>query len=172
MMQKRILGFAFVTGLALVLFAPAAMAGGYVGGSIVQTKLSIDSDGFDEDDTGWKVYGGFNFFKFFGLEAGYFDMGEPKEKSTGNSAELTAWALSARGILPLGSHFELFAKAGYMVWDAKLSDGFSDDDADVIYGAGVAIILGSHVEIRAEYEILDVSGADVDLVSVGAAFRF
>lgn len=171
-MQKRIIGFAFVTGLALVLCAPAAMAGGYVGGSITQTKLSIDENGFNEDDTGWKVYGGFNFFKFFGLEAGYLDLGEPKDNSTGDSADLTAWALSARGILPLGDHFELFGKVGYMAWEADLSDGFTEDDTDLTYGAGVAFLLGSHAEIRAEYQVLDVDGADLDLVSAGAAFRF
>jgi OOP family OmpA-OmpF porin len=164
------LGLAFVTVLALLVFAPGAMAGGYVGGSILETKLAIDEDGFDEDDTGWKVFGGYNFFRFFGLEAAYYDMGEP----TGNdySADLNAWALSARGILPLGKHFELFAKVGYMAWEADLSDGFSDDDTDLTYGAGVAIIFGSHVEVRAEYEVLDVDDADLDIVSVGAAFRF
>ena len=169
--MKRILSVAVVLAAALVLFAPTSHAKIYVGGSITQTSLDVEDSSidFDEDDTGAKIFAGWTFFKFFGLEAGYYDMGNPENNQI--KADITAFGLSARGILPIGKHFELFAKAGYMAWDLESNVG-DDDDEDLIYGAGAAWVFGEHFSIRGEYEILDVDGADVDLYSLGAAFRF
>ncbi len=167
--MKRTLGVAVVLVAALMLFTPTSDAGIYAGASVTQTALDVDDVDFDEDDTGLKVFGGWTFFKFLGLEAGYYDMGSPENNQI--KADLTAFGLSARGILPIGEHLELFAKVGYMAWDLELNLGDSDD-TDVIYGAGAAWVFGGHLSIRAEYEILDVGGADVDLFSLGAAFRF
>ncbi|MCZ6650057.1 MAG: outer membrane beta-barrel protein, partial [Acidobacteria bacterium] len=66
---------------------------------------------------------------------------------------------------------ELFAKAGYMAWDLESNVG-NDDDEDLLYGAGAAWVFGSHLSIRVEYEILDIDEADLDIYSIGAAFRF
>lgn len=167
--MKRTLGVAVVLVAALMLFAPTSDAGIYAGASVTQTALDIDDVDFDEDDTGLKVFGGWTFFKFFGLEASYYDMGSLDNES--DSVDLTAFGLVARGIIPVGEHLELFAKTGYMAWDAEASFG-DDDDFDLTYGVGAAWVFGGHISIRAEYEILDVDGADVDLFSLGAAFRF
>ncbi len=167
--MKRTLGVAVVLVAALMLFAPTSDAGIYAGASVTQTALDVDDVDFDEDDTGLKVFGGWTFFKFLGLEASYYDMGSPANNLA--DVDLTAFGLTARGILPIGDHLELFAKAGYMAWDIESSLG-DDDDTDLTYGAGAAWVFGGHISIRAEYEILDVDGADVDLFSLGAAFRF
>ena len=167
--MKRILSVAVVLVAALVLFAPTSHAKIYVGGSITQTSLEVEESNFDEDDTGAKIFAGWTFFKFFGLEAGYYDMGNPENNLI--KTDITAFALSARGILPIGKHFELFAKAGYMAWDIESNLG-DDDGEDLLYGAGAAWVFGSHFSIRAEYEILDVDEADLDIYSLGAAFRF
>ncbi len=166
--MKRILSVAVVLVAALVLFAPTSHAKIYVGASITQTSLEVQESNFDEDDTGAKIFAGWTFFKFFGLEAGYYDMGNPENNQI--KADITAFALSARGILPIGKHFELFAKAGYMAWDLESNVG-NDDDEDILYGAGAAWVFGSHFSIRAEYEILDGDGTDMDIYSLGAAFR-
>jgi OOP family OmpA-OmpF porin len=168
--MKKILSVAVVLAVALVMFAPTSEATFYLGASATQTKVSLDDSGFNEDDIGWKGFVGYNFIRYFGLELSYYDMG--KLSDSAESIELSAAALSARGILPLGKHFELFAKVGYMAWDAKRSAVGDLDDFDLTYGAGAAVIIGSHFEIKAEYEILDVDGADVDLISLGVAWRF
>ncbi len=167
--MKRILYVAVALVAAMVFFAPSADAGIYVGGSIIQTSLDVEESNFDEDDTGIKVFGGWTLFKFLGLEAGYYDMGSPENNQI--KADLTAFGLSARGILPVGKPLELFAKVGYMAWDLESNQG-DNDDTDLTYGVGAAWVFGGHISIRAEYEILDVDGADVDLFSLGAAFRF
>ena len=65
--------------------AQAADSGFYLGGSIGQTTLKVPSDvtdvpDFNEDDTGYKLYGGYNFnLALFnlGVEGGYIDFGSP-----------------------------------------------------------------------------------------------
>ncbi|TDI34869.1 MAG: porin family protein [Acidobacteria bacterium] len=168
--MKGTLGVAVVLVAALMLFAPTSDAGIYAGASVTQTALDVDDVDFDEDDTGLKVFGGWTFFKFLGLEASYYDMGSLDNNS--DSVDLTAFGLVARGILPVGEHLELFAKAGYMAWDSESSSFGDNDDTDLTYGVGAAWVFGGHISIRAEYEILDVDEADVDLFSLGAAFRF
>jgi OOP family OmpA-OmpF porin len=166
--MQRMLGIAVVLVAALVMFTPAAEAGAYVGASFTDTAVDVKDIDFDESDSGFKIFGGWNFLKFLGLEGGYYDMGKPSNSS--DELDVSAWALSARGILPLGKHFELFGKAGYMAWE--IDGSLDDDDFDLTYGVGAAVIIGSRLSIRAEYEILDVDDADIDLYSLGAAFRF
>jgi OOP family OmpA-OmpF porin len=160
--MKRLL----VLGIALFLLAPAAYAGNfYVGASLLDAGIDVDS--FDEDDSGYKIWGGYNFLKFFGVEAAYNDFGEPD--SGGISVEPTAWSASAKGTLPLG-FINLFAKAGFYSWDV---DGtFDDDGTDVGYGIGAAIVVLKQLEIRAEYELIELDDADLDVISVGAGWRF
>jgi len=169
--MRRILGSAVVLVAVLMLFTPASRAEIYLGGSIVQTTVELDktSFDFDEDDTGVKIFGGWTFFKFIGLEAGYYDMGSPENNQ--GKLDVRALGFSARGILPIGKKFELFAKAGYLAWDVE-STLLNDDDVASAYGAGVAWVFGDHLSIRAEYEILDHDEISMDLYSLGAAFRF
>ena len=64
-------GFAIVTaaavlGLVSPVLAQAADSGFYLGGSIGQSTLKVPSDvtdipDFDENDTGYKIFGGYNF---------------------------------------------------------------------------------------------------------------
>jgi OOP family OmpA-OmpF porin len=175
--MKRILGVAVVMAVALVMFSPSAQAEFYLGASAMQTNLKVEdaSIEFNEDDLGWKVFGGYNFIKYFGLELGYYDMGKPS--SDQGEVKLKGAALAARGILPLGKHFEFSARLGYMAWDASVSGDEGEDGADLTYGLGAAVIIGSHAEIRLEYEIVDAGASDVDridieIISLGAAFRF
>ena len=56
--MKRILFIA----LALLVIAPAANAGGFfIGASAMQSGIEVDTEDFDEDDTGFKAFGGYRF---------------------------------------------------------------------------------------------------------------
>jgi hypothetical protein len=166
-MKRSLFGLLFV---ALLTLAPAAHAGGFVGASWLESTVDIED--FDESDSGYKIFGGWHFFKFFGVEGGYYDFGNPSKGST--DVEVTAWNISGKGVLPLGP-VKLFGKVGYFLWDADGNfDGsrFSEDDNDIGYGVGVAFVVIGKVEIRAEYELIDLDDADLDVASVGAAWRF
>lgn len=173
--MKKILVLFF----AMLLLAPVAQAGEwYVGGSVQQTTIEVDlgSSSVDEDDTGFKAFGGYRFFKFFGVEASYVDLGGVSDSS--GSVDLTAFDVFAVGNLPLGENWVLFGKAGYYRWDAEVSGSPDEDDTDLAYGVGAAFRFNDLLAVRAEYELFEVDedkiGADVDVdaISVGLEIRF
>src|SRR4051812_36937211 len=81
---------------ALALISAAAQAqdttGWYAGGNVGRTRATIDdaritsglagqglaTTGIDdrESDTGYRIFGGYQFNRYFGLELGYFDLGK------------------------------------------------------------------------------------------------
>jgi OOP family OmpA-OmpF porin len=185
---------AVVFAFAVFLFAPAAQAEIIAGGSVGQANLEFDLDddfSFDEGDTGWKVYGGFRFFKFFGVGASYIDFGVPEDTlsdveiapntivDVDLEVDVTAWDVYAEGVLPLGSRFEVFAKVGYVIWDVEIAGnnvaGVEDDDSgsDFAYGAGAAFKFAKLIAVRLEYQVFEVEDTkNVDFASVGLDFRF
>ena len=133
------------------------------------------------DDLGWKVFGGYRFLKFFGLEGGYQSFGSPNSSLAGNAAErdvagIDAYAL---GILPIRK-LDLFAKVGLIYWDLDRSetlDGVEtsggDNGIDLAYGVGAAWNFTGHFALRGEYEVFDIEGVDeLTFFSVGVDFRF
>ena len=172
-----------VLALTLFLASSVALAGeSYVGASVGQSKLQASESGlsFDDGDKSFKVFGGFRFLKFLGVEGSYVNMGSPTDTVSGTDIKVdtTAWDAFAVGAIPLGL-VELFAKAGYVRWstDVKLSGAVSgsssDSGTDRAYGVGFAFKLVKVLAIRAEYERFDIKDTDkADLASVGVALRF
>lgn len=135
---------------------------------------------FDANDTGWKVFGGYNFgwipFLDIAVEGGYVDFGKPDDNVNNTNVKVDAdgldlFALVGVNLGPIG----VFGKAGAVNWDAKLSGGdesYSDDGTDPAYGIGARFKLGS-LEIRAEYEYFDVDNVDdVSLISASGVWTF
>jgi OOP family OmpA-OmpF porin len=168
--------------LVLAVTTGAALAGPfYVGASVVNSKVKVEDSGFDFDgsDTSYKVYAGYQFFKFFGVEASYLDFGSLNDSSGGTDVTIksTAWDAFAVGILPFGKHFQIFGKFGLVGYssDTDVSGSGTDNSSgtDTAYGAGLEFILGKHIGFRGEYERYDIKDTDkVETYSVGADFRF
>lgn len=159
--------------LGAAALASTAHAGFYAGASYVQTDSEFETavDEFEADDSSFKVFAGFTFLKFLGVEASYRDLGKHSDSGGAGSVDvdLTAIDLSARGILPLGRVVSLFAKVGY----ANIqSDGDIDvDEWEPLYGAGIDIHLLKWIGVRAEWEEYDIDES-LNSLSVGAFFRF
>lgn len=178
--------------LALVIgFMPLddalADSGFYVGGSIGSAAIDVsvpDSNigafDFDEDDTGYKVFLGYNIdLAVFDLaiEGGYVDLGAPSGDVLGTPvgldiSGLDAFVLAGFELGPIG----IFGKVGVITWDVdatvdRMTAG-GDDGTDPAYGVGLRFSIASF-EIRAEYEIFDLeSTKDVHMASVGFAVTF
>jgi OOP family OmpA-OmpF porin len=176
-------GFAIVS-LAFGAAAHAEVTPGfYVGASIGKGTVQVDSVDFDESDTAFKVLGGYSFNQSFAIELAYFDGGDA-EMSLGDGAAvgvgLSGLNVSAVGSIPLGDVFTLFGKIGYSSYDAEVSayvDGstvFSEkvSDEDLTYGVGGAFSFGQSFSLRAEYEMLDASDAELNVLSIGGVYRF
>ena len=176
----------------LFAVSQASAQGFYIGGSVGQSDMDdgnttglITSGSVDGSDTGYKIFGGYEFNKHFGLELAYVDLGKASYSGTFFGAPVTGgtvetWGLnfSAVGTLPLGSNFALFGKVGFFTWESKASDvtggvPFSgkDDGTDVSYGLGASYNFTKNFGIRAEWERFKAVG-DIDLLSIGVVYKF
>jgi opacity protein-like surface antigen len=186
--------------LALLPFGAsfADDSGFYIGGGLGQAGVELDiSDdpgipAFDEDDTAWKLFAGYKFDLLpvidLGVEGSYRNLGGPSldinepglidASFAVDTTSLDIFGVAGFDIGPLG----IFGKLGYVFWDAEATvvdrldpsnnDSFSDDGNDLAYGIGASIGLGS-LEIRGEYEVLDIEDTDnVAMWSIGLAYYF
>ena len=175
--------------LIFALTAPAAMAGGYIGAGAGQahSKTQEDVTGIDLDEsaTAWKVFGGYNFLKYFGVEVSYVDFGSVTDEVAGVTVEIEAktYDAFAVGKIPFPI-VEPFIKIGYANVDSKATvsglGSASDKSWDLAWGAGVGFNFAKKLHVRVEYEQFDVSpdydgtqpDSDLFMVSVAAAWRF
>jgi OOP family OmpA-OmpF porin len=213
MKSTRASGAIGLVTLAL-LTGPIAMAddlGWYVGGSVGQSKAKIDdpritssllSSGFttnsmadDNRDTGYKVFAGYLFNKYFAVEGGYFNLGSFGFTSTTTPAgtlhgniKLEGANVDLVGILPITEKFSAFGRVGAIYADAKdsfsgtglvtvLNPNPSKGDANYKAGVGLQYAFNESLGMRLEaerYRINDAVGnrGDIDLVSVGLVYRF
>lgn len=171
-------------------------SGFYVGGGIGQFNLNVDnfndidsalSNVLDSDDNAWKIFGGYRFNPHFALELAYIDLGQPGDQLTSSGShgnyrvDIGGFAPSLVGILPVGP-VELFGKIGEYYYDVDTridldSPGPDIDTShsrnDFIWGGGVSFVVAQRVELRAEYEKIEIkNAADSDALWLNAAWRF
>ncbi len=177
----------------LCVSLPAHADGGfYAGGSIGGATIEADFDttdfpelpaSIDEDDTAFKLFLGYKLdlpVIDLGIEGGYVDLGEPEievdtiigtQEIGLETTGLNVWGTAGLEVGPV----DVFAKLGFISWDVEAGiDGFdsvSDDGSDTGYGLGVSFELAS-IQIRGEYEVYEIEDADIEMLSVGIAFRF
>jgi hypothetical protein len=161
--------------LAVTGAASTATAESYLGGSIGKADYNENlwSIEDNQNDTGWKFFGGYHFNRYLGLEAAWVDLG--KVDYQGASIETSGVALEGIGSLPIGPMFSIFAKLGAIAWDQDTRKaGRHDDDQGVNpawgYG-GEARFLDKRLGIRIEWERFK-SDVDADLISLGASYHF
>lgn len=170
-----------------------SVAGFYVGGSLGQSSFDkeivrelITLGTVDTSDTGFKVFGGYQFNRNVGLEVAYVDLGKASYSGfagpapvTGGKVEVTGVNLSAIGAWPVAPNLDVFGKIGFLSWEDKASDvtggvPFSDkiEGTDLSFGFGAAWHLTRNVRLRVEWERFRVDDTDADLFSVGAVYKF
>jgi len=173
--------------VSFVALAPAeSQAGGFIGGSVGQAAIEVNAgtpnvpETFDEDDFGFKAFGGYEFDLpgiTLGFEVAYVDFGAPSGDVTGTQLEVETNGFAGFGTAGFEvGPLDIYGKYGVLSWDASLTvdglDAGSEDGTDSAYGLGVKFGVGP-VEVRGEYEIYDVdSSADVTMLSVGVVWRF
>ncbi|WP_455199983.1 outer membrane beta-barrel protein [Kaarinaea lacus] len=87
-----------------------------------------------------------------------------------------AAVLNGIAILPLGSLFELYGKAGVSKWkvEAELNSQNigSNDDIDPVYSLGFGYHIDYDSTIRLEYEISDYDDTTFSVISFGFQHNF
>lgn len=159
--------------------ASAADRGFYAGAGFGQMNTEVDdvlglNYDFDEDDTGFKVFGGYRFFPWLSVEGAYLDGGNPSIKESAGvetlklGIDVQSLVAAAVFALPIGERFELFVKPGIAYWDAETSLSFSsptfsdrfreDDDGSAFFlGAGAGFGVTDNFGLRLEYEWFEVA---------------
>lgn len=139
------------------------------------------ADGFDGHGVAVKFFGGYSFNEYFAVEGEYIYAGSLTDTVEGIDLEVESdgFVVAALGKIPLGDAFSLFAKLGYTFYDEKVtafSEGMTfsekNSDEDPLYGVGADLRLGRNFQLRAEYEVVDVSDADFNVLSASAVLRF
>ena len=170
--------------------AADAANGFYTG---VSAGLSEDSgwcDGTsrscDDSDTGWKIFGGYQATKNFGIEVSFVDYGKTTVVPISFRREASGFGVVGTGTLPVSERFGLLGKVGLFHWDAKFWGRFgellgplSHYGTDLTYGLGATVKMTEHVGIRVEWEQFEnvgdsefFEGEDLRLLSAGVVFSF
>ena len=192
-------------------FAQAQDAEWYLGGNVGQAKAKIDDPGVirglggvgftgvtmddKNSDTGYKVFLGYAFNRYFAFEGGYFNLGQfgytattvPPGTLAGN-IKLQGFNLDAVLHLPLSRRWSLFGRAGGNF--AQTKDTFTGSGLVLVsdpspsksavnykFGGGLQFDFSRRVGLRAEmerYRIWDAIGnkGDIDLATLGLVVRF
>lgn len=192
-------------------YARAQDSGWYLGANVGQSRAKIDDTRItsgllgsglgvttlqDHDkDTGFKVFGGYEFNRWFSLEGGYFNLGKMGYTAATLPGGTLEGQIKVQGVnldavlnIPLTEKFSVFGRAGVIYADAK--DTFSGTGAVVVvnpspsekgtnykYGGGLQYDFTKSFGMRAEYERYRINDAignkgDIDLASIGLLFRF
>lgn len=180
--------------LALVLAAPAAAQppsaadfrpGFYAGLSAGQGEAKDTCAGCDDNDTAWKIFGGYQFTRTLGVEVGYQDFGTFGSAAIGGvtpagSADANAFEIVAVGTIPVHPRFGIYGKAGAYRYDVDNSaTGLSHDGNELTFGAGVKYHFTRNVAGRLEWQrYMDMgavnanSESDVDVLSLGVQVQW
>jgi OOP family OmpA-OmpF porin len=184
-----------IAGTALVLANGTAVAqvdaddnggGWYLGAGVGEFSTEIDElddvddvgIDFEEDEDATRVFAGYRFNPFLAAQADYYDFGE-SDTALGLlpvRSDATGIAPSIVGTLPLGP-VELFARAGIVFYDLEVNldnDNVLDETGnDPVYSVGIGITLAEHLNLKAEYEAVDIDHFDeAEGVWLTANWRF
>ncbi len=128
---------------------------------------------FDDSDIGFNVGAGWRFTNWLSVDAGYWDFGEFKSDSFGDSRrdsiETTAITVGGMVSVPLWI-IDVYARGGAAFWDAD-AKYFDDDGTDPYYGVGGALNVFGSIDIYLEYVRFALEN-DIDTASLGIRFTF
>lgn len=189
-----------------VAASQASAQGFYIGGSVGKSDIDDDiaipglitSGTVDGKESGFKIFGGYQFNQNFGVELAYVDLGKATYNGTffgspvtGGKVEITGFNFSAVGTLPLNPSFSLFGKVGLFFWEAEASDvtggvpfSSADSSSDLSVGVGMSYNFTKNFGARVEWERFKAGGEDflgfssatgsasINLLSLGLVYKF
>jgi OOP family OmpA-OmpF porin len=180
---------AALTAAALALPVAAQAQQTYIGASVGSSAQKYSADGSSDtvNETSYKVFGGYNFTKNYGVEAGFVDFGDADASSDGISATLkpTSFYIAATATYPIAPQLFVTGKLGVANNHTKADvsyDGVGYSDSEnkttAVIGIGMAYQFTKNVSGTVDYEYfgkaLDEDGASLKLstFTVGVRYAF
>lgn len=162
-----------------------------------QAGIDADSTKVDDNDMAYSLFIGYQFNQYFGLEAGYMDLGERKVDFSGQTLDLEAYYDLAEHVYPetadglsinlvarypLTEDFNIAGKLGYFDWemDAVTTEingqpHVGDDNrsgGDVWLGAELGYQLNEQSEAYLSYQYIPLQEDDVSVIALGVRYWF
>ena len=166
------------------------LQGFYLGGGVGDFSSAVDEINnlddiddvgidFSDGDNATKVFAGWNFNRFFAVQGDFVDFGESSgfvSTSARGTSDVQGLAPSIVGTLPIGP-IELFGRVGIMFYDVdlNLTGGRVIDESgeDLVWSAGLGIDVLDRLNLRLEYEEIDIAELDeADALWLTAAWKF
>jgi OOP family OmpA-OmpF porin len=188
-MKKIMLAALLSAAAAIPASAQAQQA--YIGLNVGQASHGVDDEGLavisrSERKTAFKLYGGYQFTKNWGVELGYADFGKARNVyNVGAPLTLeyqsTAVYLAGTGTVPLNEQFALFAKLGISSGRTSGTLSFAGTNlqasgrkSSLMGGIGASYNLTKNAAIALEYEDFGKLDGDskVNMWSVGLRYKF
>jgi OmpA-OmpF porin, OOP family len=134
---------------------------------------------FDSDESARKIFAGWRFNRFMAMQIDRIDFErsvDARDALNVFSTQAEGFAPSVVGTLPLGP-VELFARGGILWYDLSIDRNDTSladlSDRDPIFGAGIGFTIAERLNLRAEYEVVEIDGLDdPNAVWLTAAWRF
>lgn len=171
--------------LVIGLLPVAAVADGeWLAGAAIgnaQVRETFDLATFEPSSTSYRIYGGYQFNDYFGLQAGYLKFESFDESiyfvggSTRLSVDVDGFTAAAIARVPFAQRFDVHAKIGAFFHDAhSLIDGVPDStsETDVFFGIGLGFELSDKLSLSLDAERYDLSAVHTNVYSVGLQVRF
>ena len=207
---RRTLGLLALSALVTPLVhaeAPNWYIGGNAGGtaatiddaritsSLLGSGLATTSISDRDRDSGYRLYAGYQFNRYWALEGGYFDLGKfgytantvPLGSLTGD-IRLKGWNLDLVGTLPLSDRFSLLGRVGANYADTNdtftstgavrvINPNPTSRDTNYKFGLGVQYAFNDALALRVEaerYRINDAVGNNghIDMATIGLVYSF
>jgi OOP family OmpA-OmpF porin len=147
--------FALVSTVASAADAPTKF---YAGADIGTTKAKGESD----RESGYGVFGGYNFTEQLAIEAGY------RRLVSDDAGHLDQLSISAIGTIPLSNGFSVYGRLGVNRLAVKF-DGDSGHINRGVYGIGMGYSFTPAISARIE---LQKPMSDLTNLSAGVVFNF
>lgn len=174
---------------AALLASSGAMAQAYVGGALGLSSLDGACDGADipcdEDDTGFKIFGGYKFTPNIAIEGSYVDFGKASASEPGWSASVaaTSFGVGVAGFYDFNSVLTGVGRIGLASNQAKAQGGglglsYSESESNVKPYFGLAlgfkVARGLRIEGGIDFTSFELEGEDFNarLISVGVRYEF
>jgi OOP family OmpA-OmpF porin len=185
-MKNKLLAVALLSALSAPAFADDA--GFFLGLDYSALTLGNLTTVYGANATqpsgGYRLDGGYNFNKNWGVELGYFGNGNASDTS-GNSLTPNTTYVAGVGTLPLNDMFDIFGKVGVamnqLTGAATVSCTVCGVQTGIMYGVGADFNFNKQVGIRLQYESLGnmagtdpTSGSQITAsdVSLGVMYKF
>ncbi len=183
-----------LVGAALLVAGMTVYADGFYGGAAVaRTEVKdlcndlsavVALASCDESSTGWRVFLGYRFGRYFGAEFEYSSLGDSGvEATTTSGVNLSAkgggFGASVEVRAPLSERWEAYLKGGMYWWDAEAIAAAGstivraeDDDIEPMYGGGVRFGVNEQLYVGFDWRrYTDIGGNDVDAIGLGFELR-